>query len=156
MRRRQWAGTSIISRPRALPADQNSPGNAGSLAPSAQRTRTAREIDENGLSLPPETGSTAGNSVWVRTRINGTDYTMQYMRMAEAPRQNVGQTISRGSTIGPIGTTGLSTGVHSHFGVFTTDEPTGVPEQCWRRRGAVYCMDPGYFLTRIATEADGD
>jgi murein DD-endopeptidase MepM/ murein hydrolase activator NlpD len=46
---------------------------------------------------------------------HGNGYKTTYGHMAEQPYVAVGQTVSQGETIGPIGSTGLSTGPHVHF-----------------------------------------
>lgn len=46
---------------------------------------------------------------------HGNGYTSTYGHMAEQPYVSVGQRVSQGETIGPIGSTGLSTGPHVHF-----------------------------------------
>jgi murein DD-endopeptidase MepM/ murein hydrolase activator NlpD len=46
---------------------------------------------------------------------HGNGYKTTYGHMAEQPSVTVGQTVSQGETIGPVGSTGLSTGPHVHF-----------------------------------------
>ncbi|MEZ4504770.1 MAG: SH3 domain-containing protein [Thermomicrobiales bacterium] len=46
---------------------------------------------------------------------HGNGYKTTYGHMAEQPYVSVGQTVSQGETIGPVGSTGLSTGPHVHF-----------------------------------------
>ncbi len=46
---------------------------------------------------------------------HGNGYQTTYGHMAEQPYVAVGQTVAQGETIGPLGSTGLSTGPHVHF-----------------------------------------
>ncbi len=46
---------------------------------------------------------------------HGNGYKTTYGHMAEQPSVAVGQTVSQGEAIGPLGSTGLSTGPHVHF-----------------------------------------
>lgn len=46
---------------------------------------------------------------------HGNGYKTTYGHMAEQPYVSVGQRVSQGQTIGPMGSTGLSTGPHVHF-----------------------------------------
>ena len=46
---------------------------------------------------------------------HGNGYSTTYGHMAEQPYVSVGQQVSQGETIGPVGSTGLSTGPHVHF-----------------------------------------
>jgi murein DD-endopeptidase MepM/ murein hydrolase activator NlpD len=46
---------------------------------------------------------------------HGNGYSSTYGHMAEQPYVRVGQTVAQGETIGPVGSTGLSTGPHVHF-----------------------------------------
>ena len=46
---------------------------------------------------------------------HGNGYSSTYGHMAEQPYVSVGQTVTQGETIGPMGSTGLSTGPHVHF-----------------------------------------
>lgn len=46
---------------------------------------------------------------------HGNGYKTTYGHMAEQPYVSVGQTVSQGETIGPVGSTGMSTGPHVHF-----------------------------------------
>lgn len=46
---------------------------------------------------------------------HGNGYKTTYGHMAEQPYVAVGQTVSQGETIGPVGSTGMSTGPHVHF-----------------------------------------
>ena len=46
---------------------------------------------------------------------HGNGYKTTYGHMAEQPYVAVGQTVAQGETIGPLGSTGLSTGPHVHF-----------------------------------------
>lgn len=60
---------------------------------------------------------------------HGNGYQTTYGHMAEQPYVTVGQKVSQGETIGPVGSTGLSTGPHVHFIVEkngTDIDPLGV------------------------------
>jgi murein DD-endopeptidase MepM/ murein hydrolase activator NlpD len=60
---------------------------------------------------------------------HGNGYKTTYGHMAEQPYVSVGQTVAQGETIGPVGSTGLSTGPHVHFIVEqngTDIDPLGV------------------------------
>ena len=46
---------------------------------------------------------------------HGNGYKTTYGHLADQPYVTVGQTVSQGETIGPLGSTGLSTGPHVHF-----------------------------------------
>lgn len=46
---------------------------------------------------------------------HGNGYQTTYGHMAEQPYVSVGQKVSQGETIGPVGSTGMSTGPHTHF-----------------------------------------
>jgi uncharacterized protein YgiM (DUF1202 family) len=46
---------------------------------------------------------------------HGNGYKTTYGHMAEQPYVTVGQTVAQGDTIGPVGSTGMSTGPHVHF-----------------------------------------
>ena len=46
---------------------------------------------------------------------HGNGYSTTYGHMAEQPYVAVGQSVSQGQEIGPVGSTGLSTGPHVHF-----------------------------------------
>ncbi len=46
---------------------------------------------------------------------HGNGYSTVYGHMASQPYVATGQTVSQGETIGPIGSTGFSTGPHTHF-----------------------------------------
>ncbi len=46
---------------------------------------------------------------------HGNGYKTTYGHMAEQPYVSVGQNVSQGETIGPVGSTGMSTGPHTHF-----------------------------------------
>ncbi len=46
---------------------------------------------------------------------HGNGYKTTYGHMAEQPYVAVGQVVAQGETIGPVGSTGLSTGPHVHF-----------------------------------------
>jgi murein DD-endopeptidase MepM/ murein hydrolase activator NlpD len=46
---------------------------------------------------------------------HGNGLTSTYGHMAEMPYVRAGQTVAKGETIGPVGSTGLSTGPHVHF-----------------------------------------
>ncbi len=48
---------------------------------------------------------------------HGNGYTTTYGHMASQPYVATGQTVSQGETIGPVGSTGFSTGPHTHFNV---------------------------------------
>ena len=48
---------------------------------------------------------------------HGDGYTTIYGHMASQPYVATGQTVSQGETIGPVGSTGFSTGPHTHFTV---------------------------------------
>ena len=55
---------------------------------------------------------------------HGDGYFSYYLHMSVIST-SVGQTVSAGQTIGTMGTTGNSTGVHLHFGVATSQNWTG-------------------------------
>lgn len=46
---------------------------------------------------------------------HGNGYQTTYGHMAEQPYVAVGQRVAQGETIGPVGSTGMSTGPHTHF-----------------------------------------
>ncbi|MDP9356750.1 MAG: M23 family metallopeptidase, partial [Chloroflexota bacterium] len=46
---------------------------------------------------------------------HGNGFETVYGHMAEQPYVYVGQAVSQGQVIGPVGSTGLSTGPHVHF-----------------------------------------
>lgn len=58
--------------------------------------------------------STYGNVIMVTHSIDGQTYTSLYAHLSSI-KVSVGQAVSKGDTIGAIGTTGNSTGPHLHF-----------------------------------------
>lgn len=67
--------------------------------------------------------TTAGNWIWIyHGNINGKQVYTVYMHCSSRS-VSVGDTVSRGQTIATMGTTGSSTGVHLHFGVWVGGTP---------------------------------
>jgi murein DD-endopeptidase MepM/ murein hydrolase activator NlpD len=57
-----------------------------------------------------------GNSVTLRHKINGKDYTTLYAHMADGSvRVKTGQKVTAGTRLGKMGSTGMSTGKHLHW-----------------------------------------
>ena len=63
-----------------------------------------------------ETG--AGNYVSIGHNINGKDYRALYLHLDKLSELKVGAKVKKGDTVGIVGTTGRSTGIHLHFGWF--------------------------------------
>lgn len=61
--------------------------------------------------------SSYGNVIFIKHNINGTLYETVYAHMKDPTPLKVGQQVSKGQTIGTMGTTGNSTGIHLHFEV---------------------------------------
>lgn len=62
--------------------------------------------------------SAYGNHVIITHNLNGKIYTTLYAHMHRTPYVSAGQTVSKGQTIGTMGTTGNSTGPHLHFELY--------------------------------------
>ena len=83
-------------------------------------------------------------------------YVLEYFHMDEATSLRPGDRVDRGTRLGPIGATGIATGPHAHFGVFTTELPDDIPERFRAETtDGRYYIDPAYFLTNIATQGGG-
>ncbi|MGI8313685.1 murein hydrolase activator EnvC family protein [Halobacillus mangrovi] len=59
--------------------------------------------------------SSYGNVVFIAHQINGQTYTTVYAHMRGTPHVSAGQSVSRGTQLGYMGSTGASTGQHLHF-----------------------------------------
>lgn len=58
-----------------------------------------------------------GNVVFIKHNLNGKSYETVYAHMRDLPPVKVGEKVTKGQTIGTMGTTGDSTGIHLHFEV---------------------------------------
>ena len=67
-----------------------------------------------------------GNSVWATI---GDDWRVMFAHMSESPRVFEGQSVSAGTTLGYVGSTGQSTGPHLHWTL-------GPMDNRWLARGA--------------------
>lgn len=75
-------------------------------------------------------GQCSGNIVTIEHTINGKKWTTKYVHMKSISSSiTVGAHVSKGQTIGIIGTTGCSTGIHLHFEIIGPDGKLYNPEQ---------------------------
>jgi murein DD-endopeptidase MepM/ murein hydrolase activator NlpD len=50
-----------------------------------------------------------------------------------------------GSRIGPVGTTGYSTGNHAHFDIWVTEKPNTTNKHLYNEKNGRYYLHPTYF-----------
>lgn len=88
-----------------------------------------------------------GNSVTLRHKINGKDYTTLYAHMKDGSiKVKKGQKVEAGTPLGKMGTTGMSTGKHLHW------ELQVGKTHIWSATGKGYIEPIGFFKTLIAQE----
>jgi len=69
-------------------------------------------------------GDGYGNSVVARAT-DGTNYMFRFGHMIAQPPVSAGQTVTKGTVIGNVGSTGDSTGPHLHFEIYDPSSPDG-------------------------------
>ena len=63
-----------------------------------------------------------GNHILIKHNVNGKIYVTLYAHLASfAPGVQVGATVTAGQNLGVMGTTGESTGVHLHYGIYENE-----------------------------------
>jgi murein DD-endopeptidase MepM/ murein hydrolase activator NlpD len=98
------------------------------------------------LKLSGQQLAPTGNMAEIKSTIGDQDYYLQFMHLKGAPPAN-GTQISQGGTVGTIGGTGMSTGKHAHFGVYTKTKPDVLHKVLLHPpEGPVYYVNPMYFL----------
>lgn len=102
-----------------------------------------------------ENATTSWNGNYVTINHSGfsttTDgYTTKYLHLASPSAKAVGSTVARGDTIGVMGTSGASTGVHLHFGVYYNGSGKSTEENL------TYAVVDGLLLKSYQTECSYD
>lgn len=81
------------------------------------------EAIADGVVVESGWGGALGERVIIEHVINGQTVRSLYAHMASGSRTvAVGSTVARGQVLGAVGSTGLSTGPHLHFGILFGDE----------------------------------
>lgn len=82
------------------------------------------EAIADGVVVESGWGGALGERVIIEHVINGQTVRSLYAHMSSGSRAvSVGSTVTRGQVLGAVGSTGLSTGPHLHFGILIGDEP---------------------------------
>ncbi|EMM75616.1 peptidase, M23 domain protein [Leptospira santarosai str. 2000030832] len=113
------------------------------------------------MATPAKQMSKDGNSVSGTYRIGDQDYTLRFKHLSDLSQvQNSNgsfkSSISKGSAVGVIASTGYSTGNHAHFQVESGSYlPTDVKKytnDMTNGKGSTrnYSIDPIYFLNQMA------
>jgi murein DD-endopeptidase MepM/ murein hydrolase activator NlpD len=101
------------------------------------------------LKLSGQQLSTTGNMAVIRSTVGDQDYYQQFMHLEGAPPP-IGTRIADGGTVGTIGGTGLSTGKHAHYGVYTKVQPDVLHKILIQPKGkSEFFLHPVYFLNYI-------
>ncbi|UOG55065.1 peptidoglycan DD-metalloendopeptidase family protein [Leptospira noguchii] len=114
--------------------DKNSPGGKKPLSKDQLAS----------LANNPKSGS--GNSVTIRSTINGHTYDLAYHHLQSPTPLQKRDIVISGQQIGIMGSTGHSTGEHLHITVTTKSYPHGIPADYIRPVGNYYEVDSVYFI----------
>ena len=97
-----------------------------------------------------------GNGIKLQLIIDGITYTAGIYHFSEPSPINMktdgkATEVKAGDQVGTVGTTGRSTGAHTHFEIFTSTKPVNIDQKYWFKdeKTGNYYIDPIYFLKKI-------